>query len=66
MPLFKVQLQQYVEKLATAEIEAKTRKEALDKAYEMGAELTWTEGDDSYGVEAYCIMNANDEIVWER
>lgn len=66
MPLFKVQLQQYVEKLATAEVEAKTRKEALDKAYEIGATLTWTDGDDSYGVEAYAIMNDKDEIVWER
>lgn len=69
MPKFKVLVQQYVEEQATLEIEAATAEEAMVKGHDMlrnGEVEDWHDGDDIKDDEVYSVLDANDNIVWER
>jgi hypothetical protein len=66
MAKFKVYLQQYVEQIATVEIEAIDENDAISKAKDAADFATWEPGDDAYSVEAYGVANASGEMVWER
>lgn len=67
---FKVCFQQYVETLATMEVEADDEDEARRLAEErftsQCAKLNWIDGDDAYKAEVYAVLNEKDETVWER
>jgi len=62
---YRVLLQQYVEQVATIEIEADTPEAAKDEALLRGAEADWGAGDDAMDVECYAVMDGAD-MVWER
>lgn len=66
MPKFKVQMQQYVEQLATIEIEAEDEKTARDIAKQIAFQAVWTDGDDSYEVDVYAVEDDQGRVVWER
>lgn len=70
MPKFRVLVQQYVEQVGHAEIEAATPEEAKQKAKDMGLYEacgdTWREGDDAYTAEVYSVLDAAGHVVWER
>lgn len=66
MAKFQVCIQQYVEKIATVEVEANTAEDAATLAkLEGGARAAWTDGDDSYSIAVYAVMQG-DKVVWER
>jgi len=62
---YRVLLQQYVEQVASMEIEADTPEDAKDEALLRGAEADWGPGDDAMDVECYAVMDGAD-MVWER
>jgi len=66
MPKFKVHLQQYVEEVATIEVEADSIEEARAKALLEGPMASWEDGEDSYSVSAYAVHDDKGELVWER
>lgn len=70
MPKFKVHVQQYVEEVATVEIDAETAEEAVAKVEQgvwSGAiEPDWRDGDDAQRAEAYSAHDAKDNVVWQR
>lgn len=68
MAKFKVCIQQYVEMIAEIEVEAETPEAALRLAYDAdpGVTAVWEHGDDALDVEAWCVLDAKGETVWER
>jgi cytochrome c biogenesis factor len=70
MKTYKVCVQEYVEQIATVEVEAATAREARQKVRDMRStrwqEFQWKEGDDATGWDIYAVLNSNDETVWER
>lgn len=63
---FIVHLQQYVEELATATVEASTVDEAITIAMAKASQLDWQTGDDAYAVEAWRVCDETGAEVWER
>lgn len=67
MPKFKVQLQQYVEKVAIVEVDAESVEAARDSALSFEAiSADWQDGDDAYAVDAYAVLDEAGNTVWER
>lgn len=64
--LFKVNVQQYVEKTATIEVEAENAERAKELALNNADLATWSDGDDAGKVEAYSIHDHMGDLVWER
>lgn len=66
MPKFKVHLQQYVEEVATMEIDAPDEKTARDIAKDRACEADWSDGNDADPAEVYAVHDENDNLIWER
>lgn len=66
MPKFKVHLQQYVEKIATIEVEAVDEDDARNTAKTQAHKAEWIDGDDAYSVEVYAVHDGAGNLVWER
>lgn len=66
MAKYKVHLQQYVEMVTTIEVFAVNQNEAVTLAKEKASQAEWKQGDDAYSVACYAVMDANDNIIWER
>jgi hypothetical protein len=66
MAKFTVHLQQYVEQVATLEIEAATPEEARDIAITSAPSATWTEGDDAEKASVFAVHDTAGNLVWER
>lgn len=66
MPKFKVHLQQYVERVATVEVEASDAGMAAQIAKtDLASSATWEDGDDAMSVNIYAVHDAAGELVWE-
>lgn len=66
MPKFKVHLQQYVEKVATVEIEASDAGMAAQIAKRDAHLADWQDGDDAYSVSVYAVHDEKGDVFWER
>lgn len=67
MPKFKVFLQQYVERVATVEVEASDANRAIQIAKtNLASQATWEDGDDAYSVDVYAVHDSAGDLVWER
>jgi chaperonin GroEL (HSP60 family) len=70
MPKFKVCFQQYIEMLATIEVEADDEHVARQLARDLASKAEWEVGDDTCGVAAYAVYlvagDDDDRLVWER
>ena len=66
MAKFKVHMQQYIERVATVEVEADNEADARDLAKHRADAATWTDGDDAYSVEVYAVADEAGAMVWER
>jgi len=67
MPKFKVHVQQYVERVATVELEATTpdQARALFMSGHGWDDIKWEPGDDAQPARVYAIADGSDEIVWQ-
>jgi len=68
MPKFIVFCQQYVEQVATIEVEADSYEQAVEQVMNNDLMVTalWVEGDDMYEPEIYLVKDDKDETVWDR
>jgi hypothetical protein len=71
----KVLVQQYVEKVAAVKIDVPQGFDhdpdagiafAIQQAEKETGPVTWEDGDNAEAVQAYTVMDHNNEIVWER
>lgn len=68
MPKYTVHLQQYVEHVATAEIEANSPEEAVSMAqmdFGLPARVDWQPGDDATRMRVWAVSEG-DNVVWEN
>ncbi len=65
MPKFTVHLEQYVQEVATIEVEADNIEAAISLAFEERHEADWCDGEGSRDMQAYRVENATGEVVWE-
>ena len=63
---FTVLVQQYVERVASIEVEAEDEQAARWKAADLYDTADWSDGDDAYSVECYAVFDEDDNPVWER
>lgn len=72
MAKFTVCIHQYVERVATHEVEAESAEAAAEAArrYLMQggnlSTLDFTEGDDAHDAEIYAVLDADGESCWEE
>lgn len=63
MAKFKVHLQQYVERVATVDVEAEDEGAAIAAAKIEAMKAKWQDGEDAYTVDAYAVCDASGNII---
>ena len=63
---FRVHLQQYVEEIATIEVEAVDEDEARAIAKRNAHKAAWEPGEDAYSAEVYAVCDEHGHLVWGR
>ena len=64
MPTFKVYVTQWVEEVASIEVDANTVEEAIEIA--MDEDFDWRDGTTSFLPEATKVRDADGKVVWKK